>query len=248
MNLHGTLGQIKPAGYHLVRVSLAQRDDNLPLAWRQRLHELLALHSTPHFSLHGSIDDIGREPLSAAGNLSHAIGQAFGRDILEHDTFGATCYSSQDLSIGGSGAQKYNLRSKSIRGYARQDIEAIQTGHADIEHSDVRHEPPNGLCRGDPIPTERDDVDVRLRSKNTGHPVKHDGMIVGQNNGNRPPRLFMPMASVSGARSLVQNYAHPAIRQVQQHALAAKLDLRGVGRRFVVVLASGAGDTVSVVL
>src|SRR5262249_6043978 len=90
--------------------------------------------------------------------------------------------------IGGSGAQKYNLRSKSIRGYARQDIEAIQTGHADIEHSDVRHEPPNGLCRGDPIPTERDDVDVRLRSKNTGHPVKHDGMIVGQNNGNRPPR------------------------------------------------------------
>src|SRR5215471_10052092 len=37
--------------------------------------------------------------------------------------------------------------------------------------------------------------------------------------------LFMPMASVSGARSLVQNYAHPAIRQVQQHGRAEKLDL-----------------------
>src|SRR6516225_8505424 len=37
--------------------------------------------------------------------------------------------------------------------------------------------------------------------------------------------LFMPMASVSGARSLVENYARPAIRQVQQHARAAKLDL-----------------------
>src|SRR5262249_16935078 len=91
-------------------------------------------------------------------------------------------------SIGGSGAQKYNLRSKSIRGYTRQYIEAIQTGHADVEHSDVRHESPNGLCRGDPIPTERDHVDVRLRSKNTGHPVKHDGGIVGQNNGNSRPR------------------------------------------------------------
>src|SRR5262249_28020414 len=34
VNLHGSLGEIKPAGYHLVRVSLAQRDDNLPLAWR----------------------------------------------------------------------------------------------------------------------------------------------------------------------------------------------------------------------
>src|SRR5262249_61590510 len=81
VNLHGTLGEIKPAGYHLVRVSLAQRDDNLPLAWGQCLHELLALHSTPHFAFHGSIDDIGREPLSTASNLPNAIGQALGGAI-----------------------------------------------------------------------------------------------------------------------------------------------------------------------
>ena len=38
--VHGTLGEIKLAGYLLVRVSLAQRDDDLPLAWGQCLHEL----------------------------------------------------------------------------------------------------------------------------------------------------------------------------------------------------------------
>src|SRR5262249_22815023 len=120
--------------------------------------------------------------------LPNAIGQALRGDILEHDAFGATCYSGQDLSIGGSGAQKYNLRSKSIRGYTREDIEAVQTGHADIEHSDVRHELPNSLYRGDSTRKVHDQVDVRVRSKNTGHPVKDDRVIVGQNNGNSPPR------------------------------------------------------------
>src|SRR5262245_53639142 len=82
VNLHGSLGEIKPAGYHLVRVSFAQRDDNLPFAWGQCLHELLALNSTPHFAFHGSIDDIGREPLSTASNLPNANGQAIGGDIV----------------------------------------------------------------------------------------------------------------------------------------------------------------------
>src|SRR5262249_56891332 len=124
VTLHGTFGELKLPGYHLVRVSLAQRDDNLPLAWGQCLYELLALHSTPGFALHRGVDDIGREPFSTRSNLPNAIGQALGGDILEHDAFCATCNSGQYLTIGSNSGQKYNLRSKSIRSHTRQDIEA----------------------------------------------------------------------------------------------------------------------------
>jgi hypothetical protein len=98
------------------------------------------------------------------------------------------CDSGQDLTIGSNIGQKYNLRTESLRSYTRQDLEAIQAGHANIEHSDVRHESPNELCRSDPVPTERDHVDVLLRTKNTGHSVQHDGMIIGPNNGNSRSR------------------------------------------------------------
>src|SRR5262249_42899233 len=76
VNLHGTLGEIKLPGYPLVRVSLAQRDDDLPLAWGQCLHELLALHSTPRFALHRSVDDHSRPPATCrtqSAKLSGAI-------------------------------------------------------------------------------------------------------------------------------------------------------------------------------
>src|SRR5262249_58885677 len=77
VNLHGTFGEIKLPGYHLVRVSLAQRDDNLPLAWGQCLHELLALHSTPGFALHRGVDDIGGGPFSTRRHPPDANPHAF---------------------------------------------------------------------------------------------------------------------------------------------------------------------------
>src|SRR5262249_10704934 len=107
VNLHGTFGEIKLPGYHLVRVSLAQRDDNLPLAWGQCLHELLALHSTPRFALHRAVDDIGREPFSTPSNLMAPLrlpqrseAMALARD-------------------GSAGSRRENHRSRSQADHAR---------------------------------------------------------------------------------------------------------------------------------
>jgi Na+-transporting NADH:ubiquinone oxidoreductase subunit NqrF len=67
---------------------------------------------------------------------------------------------------------------------ARQDVEAIEIGHYDVEHSHVRYELLDCGCRVSAVTTSRHNIDVRLSPQNLRNAAQYNRMVIRNDDEN----------------------------------------------------------------
>ena len=84
-----------------------------------------------------------------------------------------------DLSIRSRCGQKHDACWAFFGRGGRQDVQAIETGHGDIDHRNVWLKLTNGIHDRHAIAALRDNLDVGLRSENVRQPLQEHGVVVG---------------------------------------------------------------------